>query len=308
MRLVFAGTPAFAQRALAALAEAAHQIALVVTQPDRPAGRGMQATQSAVKREAQARAIEVFQPATLRDGASLERLRAARPQLLVVAAYGLILPQAVLDLAPHGALNIHASVLPRWRGAAPIQRALLAGDAETGVTIMRMDAGLDTGPILAQQRIAIGADDDCGTLHDALAALGVRLIVDTLAEVAAGRAVVRPQPAEGVSYARKIDKRETLIDWAQPGAAIERALRAFRPAPGARSTLRGRAVKLWRARDVAGGGAPGEVLAAGAEGIVVACGAGALAITELQRPGGKRLAAAEFLHGCPLAVGERFGA
>ena len=308
MRIVFAGTPAFAERALTAVLDAGHDIPLVLTQPDRPSGRGMHPAASPVKQLALARGLALHQPATLKDPAAAGPIAAAQPDALVVAAYGLLLPQAVLDIAPMGAINIHASLLPRWRGAAPIQRALLAGDAETGVAIMKMEAGLDTGPVMLERRIPIAADDDAQSLHDKLAALGAAAIVEALALIAAGRALWRPQAPDGASYARKIDKSEAAIDWSRPCEELERKLRAFRPAPGAQSTLRGETVKLLRARCVERSGAPGEVLSAGADGIVVACGEGALEIQELQRAGGRRLAAAEFLRGFPVAAGERLGA
>lgn len=280
-------------------------MALVLTQPDRPAGRGLRPAQSAVKQLAAARGLEILQSAMLRDPAVQARVAAAKPAVLVVAAYGLLLPQWALDVAPAGALNIHASLLPRWRGAAPIERALLAGDEETGITIMRMDAGLDTGPVLAQQRIAIGAEDDAQSLHDKLAALGARMIVSALEAAGAGRARAVPQPAQGVTYARKIEKRETEIDWRRPAAEIERAVRALRPTPGAAARLRGEPIKIWRAGVRGGAGGAGTVLAANAEGVLVACGEGTLLATELQRAGGKRLAAADFLRGCAIAPGER---
>lgn len=285
--------------------DAGHDLALVLTQPDRPAGRGLRPAQSAVKQLALARGLDVLQPATLRDLDVQARVAAARPAFLVVAAYGLLLPQWALDVAPGGALNIHASLLPRWRGAAPIQRALLAGDAETGITIMRMDAGLDTGPMLAQERIAISAGDDAQSLHDRLAALGARMIVAALAEAAAERVRAVPQSAQGVTYARKIEKRETEIDWRRPASEIERAVRALRPVPGAMARLRGETIKIWRAAVRGDAGDAGTVLAADAAGVLVACGEGALLATELQRAGGKRLAAAEFLRGCAIARGER---
>lgn len=285
--------------------DAGHDLALVLTQPDRPAGRGLRPAQSAVKQLALARGLDVLQPATLRDLDVQTRVAAARPAFLVVAAYGLLLPQWALDVAPGGALNIHASLLPRWRGAAPIQRALLAGDAETGITIMRMDAGLDTGPMLAQERIAISAGDDAQSLHDRLAALGARMIVAALAEAAAERVRAVPQSAQGVTYARKIEKRETEIDWRRPASEIERAVRALRPVPGAMARLRGETIKIWRAAVRGDAGDAGTVLAADAAGVLVACGEGALLATELQRAGGKRLAAAEFLRGCAIARGER---
>lgn len=265
----------------------------------------MRPAQSAVKRLADSRSLALLQPLTLRDAAAQARIAAASPDFLVVAAYGLILPQAVLDMAPGGALNVHASLLPRWRGAAPMQRALLAGDRETGVTIMRMDAGLDTGPILAQERIAIAPDDDAQSLHDRLAELGARMIVAALADAAAGRARTVPQPQVGVSHARKLDKGEAEIDWRLAAVQIERTIRALRPSPGATTKLRGETLKLWRAETRPALGAAGAVIASGAEGVLVACGEGALLLTELQRAGGKRLAAADFLRGCPIGPGER---
>ncbi|HET9734380.1 MAG TPA: methionyl-tRNA formyltransferase, partial [Burkholderiales bacterium] len=213
MRLVFAGTPEFAERALAALLDSGHEVCLVLTQPDRPAGRGMRPVGSAVKQLALARGLELFQPETLKDGAAQARVASARADCLVVAAYGLILPLAVLRLAPYGALNIHASLLPRWRGAAPIQRALLAGDTQTGISIMQMDAGLDTGPVLAQRQLAIAPEDDAQSLHDKLAALGAQMIVAALDDIAHGRAQAVPQPVAGMTYAHKIGKADTVIDW-----------------------------------------------------------------------------------------------
>jgi len=293
---------------LAALLDAGHDVQLVLTQPDRPAGRGLHPAQSAVKRLAEARGIEVFQPLKLNDGEVLARLGAARPDVLVVAAYGLILPQRALDIAPHGAINVHASLLPRWRGAAPIQRALLAGDRETGITIMKMDAGLDTGAMLPPHRLPIAQDDDAQSLHDRLAALGAKAIVAALADIVAGHARFEPQPGSGSTYARKIGKEEAELDWTRSGVELERAVRALRPAPGARSRLRGEMVKIWRARLVARSGTPGMVLQCGAEGILIGCREGALLATELQRAGGTRLAAADFLRGFPLSCGECFGA
>ncbi|MBI1943530.1 MAG: methionyl-tRNA formyltransferase [Betaproteobacteria bacterium] len=308
MRLAFAGTPEFAARALVALLAAGHELALVLTQPDRPAGRGLRPAASAVKRLALERALPLFQPATLKDPGALERLAATRPAALVVAAYGLMLPPRALELARHGALNIHASLLPRWRGAAPIQRALLAGDRETGITIMQMDAGLDTGPLIAQHRLAIAPDDDFQSLHERLAALGAAAIVAALDELAAGRMRAVAQGEAGASYAHKLGKHEAELDWSRPCAELERKVRALRPAPGARSWLRGRAIKLWRARCVPGAGRPGTVLECGAAGVRIACGEGALEASELQRAGGERLAAAEFLRGFALERGERLGA
>jgi methionyl-tRNA formyltransferase len=265
----------------------------------------MRPAASAVKQFALSRGLQVFQPVSLRDEPARSRIASAQPAVLVVAAYGLILPQAVLDIPRHGALNIHASLLPRWRGAAPIQRALLAGDAETGVSVMQMDAGLDTGLILMQRGVAISPDDDAQTLHDRLAELGAQMIVAAIAQVAGGRARPMAQPQAGVSYAQKIQKREAEIDWKAPAALVERTVRAMRPFPGATARLRGSVLKLWRARVSEAHGAPGHVLAAGAQGVLVACGQGALLVTELQRAGGKRLQAGEFLRGVPLALGER---
>ena len=293
---------------MAALLDAGHDVPLVLTQPDRPAGRGLHPSKSAIKRLAEARGLEVFQPQRLNDEGALERLGAARPEVLVVAAYGLILPPRALDIAPHGALNVHASLLPRWRGAAPIQRALLAGDRETGITIMKMDAGLDTGAMLSLHRLAIAMDDDTQSLHDRLAALGGEAIVRALADIGAGRASYAPQPASGATYAKKIAKDEAELDWTKPSAELERSVRALRPSPGARSLLRGEIVKLWRASRSERSGAPGEVLEIGAEGILIGCGEGSLLAAELQRAGGTRLPAGDFLRGFSVSLGERFGA
>ena len=286
---------------------AGHDVALVLTQPDRPSGRGLRAVPGAVKKFALEHRLEVFQPPTLKDDHALARLASARPEVLVVAAYGMLLPPGALAIAARGALNIHASLLPRWRGAAPIQRALLAGDRETGITIMQMDAGLDTGPMLSQHPLAIAAADDAQTLHDKLAALGAEAIVGALAGIATGRLPPAPQPEAGVSYAKKISKDEAEIDWTRPCEEIERRLRALRPSPGARAQLRGEAVKLWRAACAPGHGTPGVVLDSGAGGVLIACGEGALLVSELQRAGGKRLAAADFLRGCPIEPGESLG-
>jgi methionyl-tRNA formyltransferase len=225
----------------------------------------------------------------------------------VVAAYGMILPPSILAIAPHGALNIHASLLPRWRGAAPVQRALLAGDRETGISIMKMDAGLDTGPVLAQRSLAIAQDEDAGSLHDRLAALGAEMMTMTLAELLAGRVQATPQSPTGVTYARKIEKEETRLDWSRPAAELERAVRAFRPSPGATSSLEGEPLKIWRARVGKERGIPGTVLHLSGDAIVVGCGVDALEVTELQRSGARRLAAAEFLRGHPLTPGSRLG-
>ena len=308
MRIAFAGTPAFAAVALQALADARFDIALVLTQPDRPAGRGLRESASAVKQLALRRGLPVAQPQTLRNEEILVQLRASAAQAMVVAAYGLILPSAVLDLFPAGCINIHASLLPRWRGAAPIQRAILAGDRETGISIMGMEQGLDTGPVYLVRTVPILPDDSAGSLHDRLAALGARCIVEALPRIATGELAPVPQPTDGISYARKITKPEAAIDWRLDAVEVDRQVRAFNPAPGAFGLLRNETVKIWRAfAGDLGQGAPGEILGCGAEGIDVACGKGMLKITELQRAGGRRLSAAEFLRGFMPAPGERFG-
>jgi methionyl-tRNA formyltransferase len=245
----------------------------------------------------------VLQPENFKSKQAVEQVQALRPDALVVAAYGLLLPPGLLEAGRHGALNIHASLLPRWRGAAPIQRALLAGDAETGISIMQMDAGLDTGPVLRQSKLDIADDDDAGTLHDRLAELGAELIVDALSDVASGSARAMPQPQVGVTYARKIDKQETQLDWTRPAVELHRAVRAFRPTPGASTRFDGQPIKIWRSRVVDKCLAPGAV----SEKLVVGCGEGALEILELQRAGGTRLAAADFLRGHPLGPGARLG-
>lgn len=280
-------------------------MASVLAQPDRPAGRGLRATPGAVKRFALERGLEVFQPARLKAPEVLAHIAALRPDAFVVAAYGMLIPQTLLDAARRGAFNIHASLLPRWRGAAPIQHALLAGDRETGVSIMKMDAGLDTGPLLARRRIPIEGDDDAGTLHDKLAELGAQMIVIALADVERGHAVATAQPEQGVTYAPKIQKAETRLDWSRGAAELERAVRAFRPAPGAFTLLEGEPLKVWRAAVHSGEGAPATVLAS-AKNLLVACGEDALELIELQRPGSRRLSAGDFLRGKPLAPGTRF--
>jgi methionyl-tRNA formyltransferase len=305
MRLVFAGTPEFAAHALAALVRAGHDIALVLTQPDRPAGRGLRLAPSAVKALAQERGLSLYQPAGLRDEETHARLSALGADALVVAAYGLILPEAVLAIPRLGAINIHASLLPRWRGAAPIQRAILAGDARTGISIMQMDQGLDTGPVLAAESIPIAADDTSGSLQHKLAELGARLIVSALGQLERGLLSPQPQPAAGASYAPKIAKAEAEIDWSEAAPVIDCKVRAFNPQPGASTMLRGAGLKIWRACLSRAEGTPGRILEAGAKGIVVACGSQALCLLELQRAGGRRLPAAQFLAGFPLAAGER---
>ncbi|MFA9438813.1 methionyl-tRNA formyltransferase [Uliginosibacterium sp. sgz301328] len=304
MKIAFAGTPEFAAVALRAILDAGFDVPLVLTQPDRPAGRGMSLQASPVKKLALERGIVVDQPEKLRTPEQRERLAACAPDVLVVAAYGLILPQAVLDLPRHGCLNIHASLLPRWRGAAPIHRAIEAGDAETGITIMQMDAGLDTGAMLLRRALPIDAADTTSTLHDKLAALGGTMIVEALR--ALPTLTPTAQPEDGVTYASKIAKSESALDFTAPAETLARKLRAFDPFPGGAGTLRGTALKLWRGDAVEGAGTPGEVLAADDSGVVVACGQGALRLTELQKPGSKRLPAADFLRGFAIAAGERF--
>ena len=314
MRVIFAGTPAFSVAALDALVAAGHSVVLVLTQPDRPSGRGLRTAPSAVKAAAEHHGIPVLQPETLKDPATHARLREAQADVLVVAAYGLILPQAVLDLPRRGALNIHASLLPRWRGAAPIQRALLAGDLVSGVSIMQMYAGLDTGPVLLSEPVGIAPEETGGTLHDKLASLGARLIVTALEGLSRGAAQATPQPTEGVTYAHKIGKAEARIDWRRAAVEIERQIRAFNPFPGALARLRAEDIKVWRSTLVstalvsAGVGSPGSIFRVDNEGIAVACGVGALRLTELQRAGGKRLSADAFLRGCAVAPGESFEA
>lgn len=315
MKLIFAGTPAFARVALERLLAAGFGVPLVLTQPDRPAGRGMKLQASPVKVLALERGIAVSQPRSLRlDGkypedamAARATIDAAQADVMVVAAYGLILPRWVLDTPRLGCLNIHASLLPRWRGAAPIHRAIEAGDAETGITIMQMDDGLDTGDMLLRERIAIRDSDTTDTLHDRLAVLGGRLIVEALEMAACGGLHAEPQPQEGVTYAHKIEKAEAAIDWTQPAAAIARRVRAFDPFPGAHTTHAGETIKVWAAEALPGNGRAGEALAVEPEGITVACGEGALRLTVLQRAGGKRLPAADFLRGFALAPGEVLG-
>jgi methionyl-tRNA formyltransferase len=313
LRVGFAGTPEFAAVALRALLQAGLQVPLVLSQPDRPAGRGMKLQASPVKQCALAHGIPVAQPRSLRldgkfpDDAAAARaaLQAADLDVLVVAAYGLILPPWVLQTPRRGCLNIHGSLLPRWRGAAPIHRAIEAGDTETGITIMQMDAGLDTGPMLLWQAQPIAADDTTASLHDTLAALGGRLVVQALQTLDALQPV--PQPQAGITYAHKIEKAEGAVDWRLPAVQIERRVRAFDPFPGCHCVLAGEPVKLWRAAVVPGQGAPGTVLEAGAGRLVVACGDGALELLELQRTGGRRVAARDFLHGHPVAAGSVLG-
>jgi methionyl-tRNA formyltransferase len=292
MRLVFAGTPDFAVPALNALHEAGHAIAAVFTQPDRPAGRGQKLTPTPVALRAAALDLPVHKPLKL-DADAQATLRAIAPEVMVVVAYGLILPQAVLDIPAHGCINIHASLLPRWRGAAPIARAIEAGDGETGITIMRMDKGLDTGPMLLREGVPIGDETTAARLHDTLAALGGRMIVDTLARLAAGPLAAEAQPAAGATYAKKLSKEEARIDWNLPAVDLARRIRAFNPAPVAWSELEGERIRLWNARALRlpANAPPGTVLAKNGNGIHVAAGDGVVVITEIQRPGGRVLPA-----------------
>jgi methionyl-tRNA formyltransferase len=305
LRLIFAGTPEFAAVALKALLSAGHRIELVLTQPDRPAGRGLKLEASAVKRLAEKNGLALAQPVTLRDDVAVNAIQAVRADAMVVAAYGLILPRSVLALPRLGCLNIHASLLPRWRGAAPIQRAILAGDKESGVTIMQMNEGLDTGDILLRQSIEIVPDETAGSLHDKLAVFGAQLIVRALEQTP----TPVPQDHTAATYAAKIDKREAIIRWTDSMNSIERQVRAFNPFPGASTTLDGINIKIWRANALSQQAAtPGAVMEATDDRLIVACGEGALTIHEMQRAGGKRLSTRNFLRGFPLAPGARFGA
>jgi methionyl-tRNA formyltransferase len=305
MKLIFAGTPRFAAVALDVLVKSGFEIGLVLTQPDRPAGRGLHTVSSAVKLRAIAYRLPLAQPANLQEPDIQAVLRAVGADALVAAAYDLMLPAAVLAIPPRGCLNIHASLLPRWRGAAPIQRALLAGDGETGITIMQMDKGLDTGAILLQERIAIGEDDNTLILHDKLAQLGAQGLVHALR----ANPLPRAQDAALATYAEKISKSEALINWSHSALDICRQVRAFNPAPGAVTMWHGTPLKVWRAEMVAGAaGAAGTVTRVNADGIVVAAGEGAVKITELQKSGAKRLTAAAFLAGSTLVPGARLGA
>jgi methionyl-tRNA formyltransferase len=303
MKVIFAGTPEFAVPALAALIAAGHEIVLVLTQPDRPAGRGMKLKASPVKELALQHKLPVFQPETLKNAEVQARIAEVHADVMIVAAYGLIIPQAVLELPQKGCLNIHASLLPRWRGAAPIQRAILAGDKETGVTIMQVVLALDAGDMLKKAAIPITENDTAQSLHDQLAATGGRLMVQALAEL--DSLIPEPQDATLVTYAEKLQKAEAPIHWEQDAAAISRQVRAFNPFPVATANMQGETWKIWFAQATQGRGAPGEIIGLDS-GILVACGASALNITELQKPGGKRLGWKEFLTGTPLKVGDRF--
>jgi methionyl-tRNA formyltransferase len=300
MKIIFAGTPEFAVPALTALIAAEHDIVLVLTQPDRPAGRGMKLKSSPVKELALAHGLAVFQPEALKARDVQACLVGVNADVMVVAAYGLIIPQAVLDMPKHGCLNIHASLLPRWRGAAPIQRAILAGDSETGVTIMQVVLALDAGGMLKKAVIPITAQDTAQTLHDALAALGGKLMVEVLAQLQSLTA--EPQNEELVTYAEKLQKSEAPITWQRSAAEISKQVRAFNPFPVATAAMNGEIWKIWFASTAQWRGTPGEIISLD-NGIMVSCGEGALCITELQKPGGKRLGWKEFLAGNPLRTG-----
>lgn len=317
LRVVFAGTPEFAAQALAAIHAAGFPVPLVLTQPDRPAGRGMKLSPSAVKRFAEAHGLPVAQPTSLRlNGKYADEAAAATALLqntphdvMVVAAYGLILPQGVLDLPKHGCINIHASLLPRWRGAAPIHRAIESGDSESGVTLMQMDAGLDTGAMISTVVVPIASTDSTALLHDRLATAGAAQIVAALTQLEAeGHLASVPQPQEGVTYAEKIAKSEAAIDWQRSAQQLARQIRAFDPFPGAVSQLDGATVKLWAADALptSDAASAGTILSVGADGVTIACGEGILKLTECQKPGGKRLPVREFLAGFPLQPGQRF--
>ncbi len=302
LRIVFAGTPEFSVPCLDTCRKSGAEVVAVYTQPDRPAGRGRRLTPSPVKQAALAAGIAVEQPESLKDAAAREQLAAYAPDLMVVVAYGLILPRKVLAIPRLGCWNVHASVLPRWRGAAPIQRAILAGDSESGVVLMQMEAGLDTGPVLLERRTPIHADDTAGSLHDRLSQLGAAVLAEGLRRVLAGETLTPvPQPEAGVTYAHKLDKAGARLDFSRPAGELERQVRAFDPWPVAEAVIAGETLRVWSARalDAAHHAAPGSVLAAGRDGIDVACAEGALRITALQRAGGKRIGALDYLNARP---------
>ena len=307
-RVLFAGTPEFALASVQALAKAGVAPLAVLTQPDRPAGRGKRLTASPVKQFALEHGIEVLQPVTLKDPEAVARIAALQPDMLVVAAYGLILPQSVLDLPTRGCLNVHASLLPRWRGAAPIQAAILAGDAETGVSLMAMTAGLDCGPVYVEEAVAIAPEETAGELHDRLAALGGELLVRHFDAIVSGTLQAEPQDDARATYAPKVGKQDARLDWLEPADVLHRRVRAYNPVPGAFFLLDDTPVKCWHAAIVAGSeeAAPGEVLRAGRDGIVVACGRDALRLDSLQRPGRRPVTAGEFANAVAL-TGRRLG-
>jgi methionyl-tRNA formyltransferase len=308
-RIVFAGSPEFALPSLAGLCAAGHRPVAVLTQPDRPAGRGRRLAASPVKQRAAALGLPVYQPETLKDAAGVELLRALAPDLLVVVAYGLILPPAILAVPRRGAVNVHASLLPRFRGASPVEAAILAGDAETGVSIMALDAGLDTGPVYGLRRLAIGADESAAALEARLATLGADALLELLPGILAGTAVTTPQPAAGATYAGRIRKEAGRLDWQQPAAQLARQVRAYDPWPVAETLLDGERLRCWAAVPVPGDGAaapPGRVLAAGPAGIDVQTGDGVLRLTAVQLPGRQRVLAADFARGHAI-VGKQLG-
>jgi methionyl-tRNA formyltransferase len=307
--IVFAGTPEFSVPPLQRLLQTGWRVSAVYTQPDRPAGRGQKSRPGPVKAFALDAGLPVFQPSTLRDPEAQAELAALRPDIMVVVAYGLILPQPVLDIPPRGCINIHASLLPRWRGAAPIQRALLTGDSVTGVTLMQMEAGLDTGPILASRSCPIEPADTAGDLHDRLAVLGADLLVDVLPELITGRVTPIPQDPRQACYAEKLSKEEARLDWHRSAVDLERQIKAFNPWPIAQTRLGETVLRIWSAKALTdeGGSPPGLILAAGKEGIDVATGHGILRLLCLQAPGGKPLAASDYLNGHIVTIGARFG-
>jgi methionyl-tRNA formyltransferase len=304
LRIVFMGTATFAVPSLRVLAGGPHPLVAVYTQPSRPAGRGMRPRPSTVQLAATALGLPVLTPASLKGTAERERLEGLRPDLAVVAAYGLIVPGEILEVPRLGCINLHASLLPRWRGAAPIQRALLAGDRETGVTIFQMEPALDTGPILASVLLPIADDATAATLHDALAELAANMVGPVVDDLATGRAMGRPQPDQGITYAPKLTKDEGRLDWSQSASALARRLRALNPWPGCWTEFDGERLRVLEGEIVAGAGTPGEVLD---ERLTIACGDGALRLTKIQRAGGNPMSAAAFLRGFPLPAGARLG-
>ncbi len=307
MKIIYAGTPEFAVPALAALIQSSHEVSLVLTQPDRPAGRGMKLKPSPVKSLALEHNIPVLQPETLKDAAVQAQIAAENADAMVVAAYGLIIPTAVLNMPRHGCYNIHASLLPRWRGAAPIQRSLLAGDKETGVTIMEVVPALDAGAMILRGTLPITAQDTAQTLHDGLADIGAKLMLQAMNQLeSAGKLAAEPQNEALVTYAEKLQKSEAAIDWHQDAEALSRQVRAFNPFPVAQSTLQGDTCRIWMAQALDGQAEPGTIVSLD-QGIIVGCGKGLLKIDELQLPGGKRLKARDFLAGNPLKLGDKFG-
>lgn len=310
LRIVYAGTPEFAVPALAALCANGHEVVAVYTQPDRPAGRGRVLTASPVKACAQLHSLPVIQPLNFRDQTTVEQLRSYQPDVMVVAAYGLILPQVVLDIPRFGCINIHASLLPRWRGAAPIQRAILAGDAETGVTIMRMEAGLDTGPMLKKEGFALSAQDTAASVHDRLSKLGATLLMQVLNDLPNALHQAIPQPQDGITYAKKLSKDEAVLNWTLPATQLDRQIRAFNPWPIAETRLHDQQLRVWQAEVMSNdhNKIPGTILTANNHGIQVACGNDALNLLEVQLAGRNRLSAAEFIKSHHQLTGVQLGA